>query len=240
MFRPERLFLPRSVQVLGADTSLGRQVQANLAAADFNGTILAPDDLSPPDLAVIAADDPAAVLPGLASRGCFAAVVVSFEAHGLAEAARASQVRVLGPRSFGIASPAIGLNATRGHLPIPSGRVALVSQSASLCRAVLDWAEPNGVGFSHIVGIGGNVDLGFARWIFFRATEKPARSCLISGASRTAAPFSPPLAPLLGCGQWLRSVPAAALRILPARSMPRCKPRCAVPVSCTSPALKRS
>jgi acetyltransferase len=179
MFRPERLFLPRSVQVLGADTSLGRQVQANLAAADFNGTILAPDDLSPPDLAVIAADDPAAVLPGLASRGCFAAVVVSFEAHGLAEAARASQVRVLGPRSFGIASPAIGLNATRGHLPIPSGRVALVSQSASLCRAVLDWAEPNGVGFSHIVGIGGNVDLGFARTLDFLSRDRETGAILL-------------------------------------------------------------
>jgi acetyltransferase len=27
---------------------------------------------------------------------------------------------------------------------------------------VLDWAEPNGVGFSHIIGIGGNADIGFA------------------------------------------------------------------------------
>jgi acetyltransferase len=26
---------------------------------------------------------------------------------------------------------------------------------------VLDWAEPNGIGFSHIVGIGGNADIGF-------------------------------------------------------------------------------
>ena len=36
-----------------------------------------------------------------------------------------------------------------------------MSQSAALCRAVLDWAQPNGVGFSHIVGIGGNADIGF-------------------------------------------------------------------------------
>ena len=39
--------------------------------------------------------------------------------------------------------------------------MALVSQSAALCRAVIDWAGPNGVGFSHIIGIGGNHDLGF-------------------------------------------------------------------------------
>ncbi len=68
---------------------------------------------------------------------------------------------MLGPHSFGIAIPGIGLNATRAHIPPPSGRLGLVSQSAALCRAVIDWAGPNGVGFSHIVGIGGNTDIGF-------------------------------------------------------------------------------
>jgi acetyltransferase len=68
---------------------------------------------------------------------------------------------VLGPESFGIAVPGIGLNASRAHLPVPAGRLALVSQSASLCRTVLDWAQPNGVGFSHIVGIGDRADIGF-------------------------------------------------------------------------------
>jgi hypothetical protein len=70
-------------------------------------------------------------------------------------------MRLLGPGSFGIAVPDIGLNATRSHLAPPKGRLALVSQSGALCRAVLDWAEPNGVGFSHIVGLGGNADIGF-------------------------------------------------------------------------------
>ena len=68
---------------------------------------------------------------------------------------------MLGPDLFGVAVPGIALNATRAHLPPPAGRVALVSQSSALCRLVLDWAQPNGVGFSHIVGIGGRADLGF-------------------------------------------------------------------------------
>ena len=38
-----------------------------------------------------------------------------------------------------------------------------MSQSAALCRTVIDWAGPNGVGFSYIVGIGGNADIGFGR-----------------------------------------------------------------------------
>ncbi len=88
-------------------------------------------------------------------------------APGLAAAASAAGVRVLGPGSFGLAIPALGLNLSRAHLPPPSGALALVSQSAALCRAVIDWAGPNGIGFSHIVGIGGNADVGFATVLDF-------------------------------------------------------------------------
>src|SRR5262249_33460021 len=49
----------------------------------------------------------------------------------------------------------------RVHMPVRAGGVGLVSSSASLCRAVIDWAQPNGVGFSHIVGIGDRADIGF-------------------------------------------------------------------------------
>ena len=71
-------------------------------------------------------------------------------------------VRVLGADSFGIAVPRLNLNATRSHIPPPPGRLALISQSAALSRAVIDWAGPNGVGFSHVVGLGTNADIGFA------------------------------------------------------------------------------
>jgi acetyltransferase len=179
MFRAERFFLPRSVQVLGAETEVGRHVSNNLAAGGFQGTLLAPDDPAPADLVVIASSDPAGVLPTLAARGCEAALVVSPDAPGLAEAAQVSGVRALGPGSFGIASPSIGLNATRGHLPIPAGRMALVSQSASLCRAVLDWAAPNGVGFSHIIGIGGSADLGFAATLDFLSRDRETGAILL-------------------------------------------------------------
>ena len=45
-------------------------------------------------------------------------------AEGLAEAARESGVRVLGPGSFGVAVPAIGLNASRSHLTPLAGKIA--------------------------------------------------------------------------------------------------------------------
>jgi acetyltransferase len=178
-FRPDTLFRPASVAVIGAGTAIGGQVMANMLAAGFKGAVLPVGaDLGAvagvfaypeiaalpvaPDLAVLCEDGPvASTFAALAQRGTFAAVVVGM-AEGLAAAARGSGVRALGPGSFGVAVPAIGLNASRAHLTPRPGKIALVSQSAALCRAVLDWAEPNGVGFSHIVGIGGNADIGFS------------------------------------------------------------------------------
>jgi acetyltransferase len=113
-----------------------------------------------PDLAVIVAPPRSDILAALAAKGTFAAVIVG-GGEGLPKPEQRSGVRLLGPESFGIAVPGVFLNASRAHLPIPSGRLGLVSQSASLCRTVLDWAQPNGVGFSHIVGIGQRADIGF-------------------------------------------------------------------------------
>jgi acetyltransferase len=178
-FRPEALFRPASVAVIGAGTAAGGQVMANMMAAGFQGAILPvgvglraisgvlayPDiDSLPvaPDLAVLCDEsiEVESAFAALARKGTHAAVVVC-RGIRLRDVARATGVRALGPGSFGIAVPEIGLNASRAHLTPRRGKIALVSQSAALCRAVLDWAEPNGVGFSHIVGIGGNTDIGF-------------------------------------------------------------------------------
>ncbi|MDR3538314.1 MAG: acetate--CoA ligase family protein, partial [Acetobacteraceae bacterium] len=170
-FAATALFRPESVAVFGGDTAAGAQVLANLTLGGFKGVIQAvgtPAEVTQgTHLAILAGppDGIAATLAALPARGCFAAIVpgrITGSTEALRQAARASGVRTLGPHSFGLAVPAIGLNATRTHLPPPAGRLALVSQSAALCRTVIDWAAPNGVGFSHIVGIGGNADIGFA------------------------------------------------------------------------------
>ncbi len=214
---------PGSVAVIGAETAAGQQVLGNLLAGGFSGPIFAvggaaqagsaaqfyPDIASlpvAPELAVVCGEP--AEVPGvfadLGRRGTHAAVVVGM-AEGLQALARASGVRALGPGSFGIAVPALGLNASRGHLRPRAGRLALVSQSAALCRAVVDWAEPNGVGFSHIVGIGGNDDIGFSTVVDWLSREpgtgaivldirriKDARSFL--SAARAAARLRPMVA----------------------------------------------
>ena len=166
-FSPSCLFRPASITVIGAGWQTGAQVMANLRSCDFKGTLQQADTVediealpSASDLAVIAFPPTQQLFQALAAKGTFAAVVVC-DAGGLSDPEIRGGVRVLGPGSFGIVVPAIGLNASRAHLVPPAGRIGLVSQSASLCRTVLDWAGPNGVGFSHIVGIGGRADIGF-------------------------------------------------------------------------------
>jgi len=175
-FRETAFFRPRSV-LLHADPSLPEsQVMArNLAAGGFQGRLMGGGFAAPegaPDLAVlsVAPEAQAAALAHIAAMGCFA-VVVPTAAPGLAQMAAAAGVRALGERSFGLALPGIGLNATLSHLPIHDGRLALMAQSSAIARAVIDWATAEGLGFSHIIGIGANDDLGFAAGLDWLARD---------------------------------------------------------------------
>ncbi len=164
--RPEAFFRPRSVLLVGVGTAVSRAIAANLAGFPGQVRTADPDGIGAypaADLAILACEpgQVAAALLALAEAGIFA-VVCATPAPDLAERARAAGVQVLGPASFGLMVPALGLNASTSHLPPRAGKVALVSQSAALCRAVLDWAEPNGVGFSYVIGTGGNAQTGFS------------------------------------------------------------------------------
>lgn len=156
------LFRPNSIAVIGSGTEAGGQILANLAMGGFEGAVhtrLA-DGAS---LAVLAVppEQIGRAMTELAEANCFAAIVPG-PANDLAAHAARTGVRVLGAHSFGLAVPRLNLNATRSHIPPAAGRLGLISQSSALCRTVIDWAGPNGVGFSHIVGLGANADIGFA------------------------------------------------------------------------------
>jgi acetyltransferase len=161
-FNPERFFSPEVIAVSGA-TPLGQSVLKNLADSGFAGRIGTDEaPVQDADLAIIAdeGDKIAASLAAHAARGVRGAIVVS-HVPDLAALARAAGIRVLGPHSFGLLLPGHKLNAsTLPEMPA-AGKVALVGQSPALARTVIDWAVPNSVGFSHIIGIGGNTDIGF-------------------------------------------------------------------------------
>lgn len=163
-FRPEALFRPRRVALIGE----GARAALIAANADgFPGLVRAADPAMPgaesPDLAIVdlPPGEVAPALRELAARGLRAAIVPG-PALGLGAVFRATGMRILGPFSFGLAVPGIGLNATLGHLPVAKGRLALVAQSSALARTVLDWAAARELGFSHIVGLGASATFGFA------------------------------------------------------------------------------
>ncbi len=177
-FRTAALFRPASlVLVMDAEGADAAILARNIAAGGFQGRLMAvggaPDGFESfpeiaalpitPDLAVLCLP-PALLEPAmaaLAARGCHAGVVTG-STPDLAGIERRSGMRAFGQGSFGIAVPGIGLNATLSHIPIAKGRLALVTQSSAIARAVLDWAGAEAVGFSHVVGIGGNQGQGFA------------------------------------------------------------------------------
>ena len=188
---------------------VGTLLLANLVAGGFAGELFAVNPKyarvggiqcvptvaklpAPVDLAVIAT--PPATVPGLVAEcgaaGIHAAVVITagfgelgaegkrLEAEVLDNAHRHG-VRILGPNCIGLIRTPLGLNATfaRGQ-PLPGG-MALVAQSGAVCSAMLDWATPNGVGFSSVISIGGSSDVDFGEVIDYLAADEHTEHILL-------------------------------------------------------------
>ena len=182
----ESLLAPRSAAVVGAGHrpgSVGRTILLNIRDAGFAGPLYA---VSPhggdiegipcvpsvaelpeaPDLAVVAV--PAARVVAAAEecgrRGVGSLVVITSDLtpsqeSGLLEAARRGSMRLVGPNSFGVAVPGIGLGATFG-VPRPSpGRTGLVVQSGGVGAALVEQFSRLGIGISSVVSVGDKLDV---------------------------------------------------------------------------------
>jgi len=68
--------------------------------------------------------------------------------------ARATGVRVIGPDSWGVCNPWTSLNAGIGQQAPPAGKLAVISQSASVCAGILDMSITRRIGLSLLVGLG--------------------------------------------------------------------------------------
>lgn len=206
MFAPGSLVL---VGASARSGSVGEVLLRNLTSAGFEGTISAINphaeafgeiksyrDVASlpevPDLAVIAT--PPASVPGiigdLCVRGTKAAVVITagFGELGeegkrlqvqMLEAARPGLMRIVGPNCLGLMVPGIGLNASFAHLTPLKGHIAFVSQSGAVVTAMLDWATTRGIGFSHIVSLGGMSDVDFGDMLDYLAQDPQTSSILL-------------------------------------------------------------
>lgn len=144
------------------------------------------------DLAVIATPAPtvAGVVRECGEAGVHAAIIISagFKEAGLegrnleqqvAEQARRSRIRIIGPNCLGIMNPLTGLNATFANAMARPGNVAFISQSGAMCTAVLDWSLQEAVGFSAFVSIGSMVDVGWGDMIDYLGGDPRTHSIVI-------------------------------------------------------------
>lgn len=186
-----------------------------------------------PDLAVICT--PPEIVPGtideLATRGCKAAVVLTAgfgELPGgrgkaleqaMLDAAKPHLMRIVGPNCLGLLVPRVGLNATFAHLSPPKGDLAFVTQSGAMATAVLDWAHPRQIGFSHLVSLGDMADVDFGDMLDWLALDGATRAILLyveaithprkfMSAARAAARLKPVI--VIKAGRHAEAAKAAA------------------------------
>jgi len=93
--------------------------------------------------------------------------------------ARELGIRLLGPYCAGVIRPHLQLNATYSRNKITAGSLAVVSQSASLGGAILDWAESSGVGFSALLSTGVDTDISLADLLDLLAEDPHTRAILV-------------------------------------------------------------
>jgi acyl-CoA synthetase (NDP forming)/RimJ/RimL family protein N-acetyltransferase len=180
------LLEPSSVAVVGASrkpSRVGHAILHNIVSAGFGGRVYAVNphaksvsgvpcvptvaDLpEPPDIAVIAvpAADVAAVAEDCGQRGVRALVVVTSGLDAeigsqLLATCRRHGMRLVGPNCFGIAIPALGLNATFAGAQPPPGTAGLVVQSGGIGIAVLEHLTRLGIGVSSFASVGDKYDV---------------------------------------------------------------------------------
>ena len=100
-------------------------------------------------------------------------------AQAIAEAARDSGLRIIGPNSLGVIVPELGLNASQAVALPRKGHLAFISQSHSLSNAILDWAADAGVGFSLFASLGNNMDAGYGDLIDYLGTDPNTRAIIL-------------------------------------------------------------
>ncbi|ANB75064.1 GCN5 family acetyltransferase [Paraburkholderia phytofirmans OLGA172] len=243
----DALFRPKSVAVIGASErpgSTGAMVWARVLEGGFDGPIWPVNpkyetlggrkvigdvgDLpQAPTVALICTppDTWPGIIHKLGGLGTRAAIIVGevrcdedrLQLRHALSAARPHLLRIVGPGSLGVVSPALHAHFGAPSCTVKAGGVAWVSQSNALTNAVLGWAHARGLGFSHAVALGGEADVDAGDVLDYLASDPGTRAILLEldtvraarkfmSAARAAARNKPVLALRSG-----RADPADAL-----------------------------
>jgi len=199
----DKLLEPASIAVIGAsarDGSPGYKLTQNLLHGSYKGSLYLVNPRydsileqtcyksvkrlpEVPDLAILI------IPPRLLRRtltqcarvGIRVAVVMSGTSGSVAlhRYAQRLGMRLMGPWCAGLIRPHIGLNATYSRNRISAGNLAIISQSASLCAAMVDWAETSNVGFSALLSTGQDTDISLPDLVDLLAEDWHTRAIIV-------------------------------------------------------------
>jgi acyl-CoA synthetase (NDP forming) len=116
---------------------------------------------------------------GIAARGHS----VSRRLDALAAAATRAGIRVLGPNSLGVVNVpgrmALSANAVFEQETLLPGAVSVISQSGSMLGAIVTRAQARGLGFSKLVSVGNECDLGVGDLVDLQVDDPGTRVILL-------------------------------------------------------------
>lgn len=89
--------------------------------------------------------------------------------------AKKHNVNILGPNCLGFIAPEIKLNASFANGMPESGNIAFISQSGALAVALMDKAKEENLGFSNIISVGNQMQLGEIELLEYLAEDKKTK-----------------------------------------------------------------
>jgi acetyltransferase len=198
----KRLFAPESVALIGASNtpgSWGHGIMRHLLASPkrkvypvnpsesevlgipaYDSVLNIPEAV---DLAVIVVAAPRVpqIMQQCVQKGVKTAVIVSggFAESGepeleaeVVKIAREGDIRFIGPNTMGHADTSSGLCTLAWTAQVPSGPVALISQSGNMMHRIVHCGMSLGIGFSKFVSTGNEADLHFEDYLEYLAGDE--------------------------------------------------------------------
>jgi acetyl coenzyme A synthetase (ADP forming)-like protein len=137
---------------------------------------------------------PAPAVPGvvgeLVEKGTRLAIIISsgFREVGkegedrerkIHEIAKTSKMRIIGPNCLGIVLPHEDINTTFDPVAPRKGHIAFISQSGAMITTIVDWSIPEEIGFSAVISVGNQLDLGFIDFLIFAGAQEDTKAIIL-------------------------------------------------------------
>lgn len=88
-------------------------------------------------------------------------------------------VRIVGPNCLGIIFPHKKINTTFDPISPRPGHIGFISQSGAIITTIVDWSLPEEIGFSAVISVGNQLDLGFIDYIRYVADDETTKAIIL-------------------------------------------------------------